>query len=68
MRIGLRDTSTLSISNAAHRLIGLHGEEAPTVAARHAAHMEKLGDARRRTNWLCVMIRAQKLLLDEIGW
>ena len=52
----------------AQRLVGLHGADAPTVAARHAAHMQKCGDARRRTNWLCVMIRAQKLLLSERGW
>ena len=64
----MRDTSTLSIAKVAHRLVGLHGEDAPTVAARHAAHMEKLGDRRRRTNWLCVMIRTQKLLLNEHGW
>jgi hypothetical protein len=46
----------------------MHGEEAPTVAARHASQMEKLGDVRRRTDWLCVMIKAQKLLVSERGW
>jgi len=50
----------------AHRLVGLHGENAPTVAARHAAQMQVRGDAGRRANWLCVMIRAQKLLQSEM--
>jgi hypothetical protein len=64
----MKDRSSASISQAAHRLIIMHGEEAPTVAARHASQMEKLGDVRRRTDWLCVMIKAQKLLVSERGW
>jgi len=59
---------SFEISRTARRLVCLHGDEAPTVAARHAAQMEKLGDPHRRTNWLRVMIRAQKLLLREHGW
>jgi hypothetical protein len=64
----MRVTHSLSISEMANRLVGRHGDNAPAVAARHAAHMQQRGDARRRTNWLCVMIRTQKLLLDEHGW
>jgi hypothetical protein len=64
----MKDRSSAAISQAAHRLIVMHGEEAPTVAARHASHMEKLGDVRRRTNWLCIMIKAQKMLVSERGW
>jgi hypothetical protein len=57
-----------AISRRAHRLVSLHGLEAPTIAAKHAARMEKRGNAGGRTNWLCVMIRTQNLLLSKYGW
>jgi phage tail sheath protein FI len=34
-----------------------------SVAAFRAAAMEKAGDVRRRTSWICVMIRTQNLIL-----
>jgi hypothetical protein len=60
--------NSVEIARTARRLITLHGAEAPTVAARHAGQMEKLGDAGRRTKWLRVMIRAQNLLVSKHGW
>jgi hypothetical protein len=64
----LFDLDSHAISRTARRLVNLHGQEAPTVAAGHAAQMEKLGDAGRRTNWLRIMIRAQTLLVRKYGW
>lgn len=64
----MSDWDSREISRTARYLVSLHGQEAPTVAAGRAAQMEKRGDAGRRTDWLCIMIRAQTLLLDKYGW
>lgn len=55
------------ISKTAHRLIILYGDNAPTIAATHAANMEKAGDVEGRTSWLCVMIRSQTLIFSGQG-
>ena len=68
MRKQMEHTDIGDISRTAHRLIALHGDQAPTVAASRAADMEKAGDVRRRTSWLCVMIRTQNLILSGQGF
>lgn len=60
----MRHGNTTEISKTAHRLLSLHGKDAPTVAAKNAADRERAGDVEGRTDWLCVMIRTQTLMLS----
>ncbi len=64
----LFDPNSHQVSRTARRLVSLHGQEAPRIAAEHAARMERLGDPDGRTDWLRIMIRAQSLLLRKYGW
>jgi hypothetical protein len=60
--------STTTIAENARQLVDRHGDAAPDIAAGRASRMERLGDVQRRTDWLCVMISAQQMLVSRQGW
>jgi hypothetical protein len=58
----------VAIATKARQLVDRHGERATAIAVGEASRMEILGDAAGRTDWLCVMISAQQILLNRHGW
>ena len=60
--------SPMAIETTARRLVDQLGENAPDIAVKKAAQMEKVGNKTGRTDWLCIMISAQRMLLDRHGW
>jgi len=64
----MRFNDTMAIATKAKQLVDRHGERATIIAVGEASRMEMLGDAAGRTDWICVMICAQQMLLDRHGW
>ncbi len=64
----MRFNDSMAIATKARQLVDRHGEQATTIAMGEASRMETLGDAEGRTDWLCVMISAQQMLVSQHGW
>jgi hypothetical protein len=60
--------SPMAIASTARKLVDQLGDDAPDLAIRKASQMERLGNKTGRTDWLCVMISAQRMLVDRHGW
>ena len=56
------------IATTARHLVDRHGAQALDIAIEQASRMEKIGNAARRTDWLCIMISAHRLLVSRHGW
>lgn len=64
----MRFNDSMAIARKARQLVDRHGEDATTIAVGEASRLETLGDTEGRTDWLCVMISAQRMLVEQHGW
>ena len=65
---GMQFDDSMAITTKAQQLVDRHGARATNIAVGEASRMEMRGDTAARTDWLCVMISAQQMLLDRHGW